>query len=73
MRFFEKLGKVYSYSHMRNDQDTTNPFYQGMEDRAKALYAQAAAAFSYMVPELLSIDESKVEGFFGRKRRIEII
>lgn len=26
---FEKLGKVYSYSHMRNDQDTTNPFIKG--------------------------------------------
>ncbi|QYF81837.1 oligoendopeptidase F [Brevibacterium sp. PAMC21349] len=69
---FEKLGKVYSYSHMRNDQDTTNPFYQGMEDRAKALYAQAAAAFSYMVPELLSIDESKVEGFLEEKEELKL-
>ena len=53
----EKLGKVYAYSHMRYDQDTTNSLYQGFDDRAKNLYAQASSAFAYIVPELLSVDE----------------
>ena len=64
----EKLGKVYAYSHMRYDQDTTNSLYQGIDDRAKNLYAQASSAFAYIVPELLSMDESKIAGFIGGER-----
>src|SRR5699024_11814684 len=31
----ERLGKLYSYSHMRNDEDTTNSKYQAMNQRAE--------------------------------------
>ena len=40
----ERLGKLYTYAHMRYDQDTTNAFYQGMNDRAMTLYTQAASS-----------------------------
>ncbi|MEK3799741.1 oligoendopeptidase F [Peribacillus sp. FSL H8-0477] len=69
---FEKLGKLYAYSHMRYDQDTTNSFYQGKDDRAKTLYAQAASAFSYIVPELLSIDESKIQQFLEENESLKL-
>ena len=45
---------------MRYDQDTTNSFYQGLDDRMKNLYSQAASQLAFIVPEILSIDESKV-------------
>ena len=60
---FERLGRLYTYSHMRADQDTANAFYQSMDDRARSLYAQAASAFSFVVPEILSMDESKLQSF----------
>ena len=41
-QLLERLGKLYAYSHMRYDQDTTNSFYQGLDDRMKNLYSQAA-------------------------------
>ncbi|CAH0344491.1 oligoendopeptidase F [Bacillus sp. CECT 9360] len=69
---FERLGRVYTYSHMRYDQDTTNSFYQGMDDRAKNLYSQAASAFSYVVPELLGIDESRVQQFLQEKEELKL-
>ncbi|WP_433748961.1 oligoendopeptidase F [Falsibacillus pallidus] len=59
----EKMGKIYTYSHMKYDQDTTNSTYQGMDDRAKNLYTQISSAFSYVVPEILSIDEEKLTKF----------
>ncbi len=31
------LESYYTYSHMRYDQDTTNSFYQGLDDRMKNL------------------------------------
>lgn len=69
---FERLGRVYTYAHMRYDQDTTDSFYQGMDDRAKNLYSQAASAFSYVVPELLSIEENKVQQFLKEKEELRL-
>ncbi|KUP08993.1 oligopeptidase PepB [Bacillus coahuilensis m2-6] len=60
---FERMGKLYTYSHMRYDQDTTNSKYQGYDDRAKNLYTTLASAFSYVTPEVLSIDEEKLTQF----------
>ncbi|GAF66868.1 putative peptidase [Bacillus sp. TS-2] len=59
----EKLGRLYTYAHMRYDQDTTNSFYQGLDDRVKSLAAQFGQIVSYIVPELLSIEEEKLERF----------
>ncbi|KAB7704999.1 oligoendopeptidase F [Bacillus aerolatus] len=59
----ERMGKLYTYSHMRYDQDTTNSHYQGLDDRAKNLYTQIASALSYAVPEILAIDEAKLQQF----------
>jgi oligoendopeptidase F len=68
----ERLGKLYAYSHMRYDQDTTNSHYQGMDDRAKTLYTQAASALSYIVPEILSVDESKIKQFLSEKEELKL-
>ncbi|PLT30370.1 oligoendopeptidase F [Peribacillus deserti] len=68
----ERLGKLYTYSHMRYDQDTTNAYYQGFDDRAKNLYTQAASAFSYVVPELLSVEESKIEQFLNENKELSL-
>ncbi|MGG1396316.1 oligoendopeptidase F [Bacillus salipaludis] len=71
-QLLERLGKLYAYSHMRYDQDTTNSFYQGLDDRMKNLYAQAGSALAYIVPELLSIDESKLKGFLTEKPELKL-
>ena len=52
-QLLERLGKLYAYSHMRYDQDTTNSFYQGLDDRMKNLYSQAASNLAFIVPEIL--------------------
>ncbi|OLN23840.1 oligoendopeptidase F [Domibacillus antri] len=59
----QRMGKLYTYAHMRYDEDTQNAFYQGMNDRAKTLYTQIAGALSFSDPEILSIDEEKINGF----------
>src|SRR4051794_28692123 len=68
----ERLGKLYAYSHMRYDQDTTNSFYQGLDDRMKSLYAQAASGLAFIVPEILSIDEEKLKGFLNEKEELKL-
>ncbi|MBM4764252.1 oligoendopeptidase F [Bacillus sp. B15-48] len=64
-KLLERLGKLYTYAHMRYDQDTTNSFYQGMNDRISNLYSQAGSALAFIVPELLTIDEQKLKGFLA--------
>ena len=68
----ERLGRLYTYAHMRYDQDTTNSFYQGFDDRIKNLYSQAASALAYIVPEILAIDEEKIQGFLAEKSELKL-
>jgi oligoendopeptidase F len=67
-----RLGKLYTYAHMRYDQDTTNSFYQGLNDRAANLYSEAASAMSFIVPEILSIDENKIKAFLEEKEELRL-
>ncbi|TWI53291.1 oligoendopeptidase F [Halalkalibacter nanhaiisediminis] len=68
----EKLGRLYAYAHMRYDEDTTNSFYQGKNDRAASLASQLGQAASFVVPELLSIDEAKIEQFVNEHDGLKV-
>ncbi|WP_226644563.1 oligoendopeptidase F [Mesobacillus subterraneus] len=71
-KLLERLGRLYTYAHMRYDQDTTNSFYQGMDDRIKNLYSQAASALAFIVPEILAVDEEKIKGFLNEKEELKL-
>jgi len=71
-KLLERIGKLYAYSHMRYDQDTTNSFYQGLDDRMKNLYSQAASGLAFIVPEILAIDENKVTAFLNEKPELKL-
>jgi oligoendopeptidase F len=71
-QLLERIGKLYTYSHMRYDQDTTNSFYQGLDDRMKNLYSQVGSALAFIVPEILSIDEDKLKGFLNEKQELKL-
>jgi oligoendopeptidase F len=59
----KRLSKLYTYAHMRYDQDTTNSHYQGFNDRAANIATQVSSALSYIVPEVLAMSEEKVAAF----------
>ena len=67
----ERIGKLYTYAHMRYDQDTTNSFYQALNAKAENLITQASSAMSFIVPEILQIDEDTLAGFFTEQPRLE--
>ncbi|WP_026690169.1 oligoendopeptidase F [Alteribacter aurantiacus] len=68
----EKLGRVYTYSHMRYDQDTTNSFYQGLNDRASQLVSVASSESSFITPEILSIPEGELSRFLDEHRELQL-
>ncbi|HWR83430.1 MAG TPA: oligoendopeptidase F [Candidatus Deferrimicrobium sp.] len=49
---------LYQYARLSQDLDNRVSKYQAMTDRAAMLSAQAGAAFAFVEPELLTIDEA---------------
>ncbi|WP_026699965.1 oligoendopeptidase F [Salibacterium aidingense] len=60
-----RFGRLFSYAHMRADQDTGNSFYQGLEDRASSMAAKLGQAMAYVTPEILSIPEGTISSFLS--------
>lgn len=58
-----KLEKVYVYAHLKQDQDTANDKYTGFESRAHQLIIKFSSAWSFLVPEILQIDEATIQSF----------
>lgn len=68
----ERIGKLYVYAHMRYDQDTTNSFYQAMNAQAINIITQVNSVLSFVTPELLSLDEERINTFLNEKRELQI-
>ncbi|QAS51612.1 oligoendopeptidase F [Halobacillus litoralis] len=67
-----KIGLLYTYAHMRNDQDTTNSHYQELNAKAESLYTKIASAMSFVVPEILALPEGKVKSFIESYEPLEL-
>ena len=68
----ERLRKLYTYSHMRYDQDTTNSRYQGMDSRIKSLAAKISAGLSFLIPEILELDEATLNSYIDEHEGLHI-
>ncbi|WP_262173699.1 oligoendopeptidase F [Saccharococcus sp. Marseille-Q5394] len=69
---YQRMGKLYTYAHLKGDQDTTNSFYQAMESRAKTLYVKISTALSYLTPELLSIPEEELNSLVENNENLKL-
>lgn len=63
-----KIEAVYTYSHLKNDQDTANGLYQGLHSRAQSLYSKVAGALSFFDTELLEADENLLKQYLEDPR-----
>ncbi|MFB5661408.1 oligoendopeptidase F [Alteribacillus sp. HJP-4] len=68
----ERFGRLFTYAHMRYDQDTGNSFYQGLEDRASSLASTIGQSMAFIVPEILSIPEEKVKQFLQESEELQL-
>ncbi|WP_300672464.1 oligoendopeptidase F [Desulfoluna sp.] len=59
------LERLYTYAHLRNDEDKTNATYDGLFQKAVNLYTRIAQASSFFTPEVQTIDERVMEGFLA--------
>lgn len=69
MKTYEQLGlameRVYVYARMRRDEDNTNPKYQAMTDRAASLSIRVSSALSFLVPEILSMPDERLDSYIA--------
>ena len=69
---YNRMMKLYSYAHMRYDQDTTNSVYQAMDSRMKSLAAKISASLSFLTPEILAMDEKTIEQYIAENEELSI-
>lgn len=71
LNLYRDLETVYVYSHLKNDQDTTNTLYQGMHARANSLAAKVSEAAAWFEPEILSLSDEQIRTFFSDNSKLE--
>lgn len=66
-----QIGSIYVYAHLKSDQDTGNGTYQALNDRARLLATKAGEATSWFEPEVLSLPEETLAGYFKENPELD--
>lgn len=68
MQVSRQIERLYTYAHLKNDQDKADPKYDGLYQQAVRLYTTSAELSSFIPPEILAMDEDTVNRFLGDER-----
>jgi oligoendopeptidase F len=60
-----RLERIYTYAHLKNDEDKSNQAYLGLYQRAVSLYTRASELSSFMRPEIMAVDEDRMSAFLA--------
>ncbi|MBQ4065920.1 MAG: oligoendopeptidase F [Clostridia bacterium] len=67
-----QMMRLHSYAHLNSDVDTGNSAYQAMQGRFMSFYVQVAGADAFAGPEIVSIPDDVMEGFYRDEPRLEL-
>ncbi|MBT3922230.1 MAG: oligoendopeptidase F [Nitrospina sp.] len=67
MNFSRQLEKLYTFAHLKNDEDKTNNLYQENFEKVMMLVNEASKASSFIRSEIMSIPEDLMNGFLAEK------
>ena len=56
-----KLEQLFVYARMHQDEDTANPTYQSLSQKAQKLGVRVGEALSFVTPEILSLPDSELD------------
>lgn len=68
----QKLELALNYAARLYDQDKKNTKHQAMEQKANALAAEYGSKTSFIVPEILALDETVLEGYYKEQEGLEL-
>ncbi len=66
-----RVSKLFGYANCKGDQDTGDSFYQGMKGKAMNTYVAISSASSFATPEIMSIEEDKLNLFYAAQPGLE--
>lgn len=69
---YTKIGVLYTFAHMRSDQDTTNSEFQAIESRSSSQIAKVSTALSFLVPEILALPESQITQYLEENEELRL-
>ncbi|MEW6525541.1 MAG: oligoendopeptidase F [Spirochaetota bacterium] len=62
------IDRLYTYAHLKSDEDTTNQNAQAMLQKAHSLAQRAAEASSFLVPEIQSLPETVISNYLKNNK-----
>lgn len=65
------MEKMANYAYRKYDEDISNTTYQELRGRFDSLYEKYSTISSYIIPELLKSDYSKIEDFIKENNELE--
>ncbi|CAB1063679.1 Oligoendopeptidase F [Olavius sp. associated proteobacterium Delta 1] len=60
-----KLEKVYTYAHLKSDEDKSDQHYLGLHQRALNLFTRASESASFMTPEMQAIADDVINQYLA--------
>ena len=66
-----RIEKLYSYAHMKNDQDTRVAKYQEYQAKGMTIYSEFGQTFAFYEPEFMEITEDQYQAFLAEKPELQ--
>ena len=60
-----KLERVYTYAHLKSDEDKSDQHYQGFHQKALNLFTRASETASFMTPEIKAIADKVINQYLA--------
>ena len=60
-----RIERLYTYAHLKSDEDKSDQFYLGLHQRALNVYTRASEMASFMTPEIQSIPDEVVDRYLA--------
>jgi oligoendopeptidase F len=66
-----RIERLYTYSHLKSDEDKSNQFYLGRHQRAVRLRIRASETASFMIPEIQSVPDEIMNTYLKNDALVE--
>jgi oligoendopeptidase F len=60
-----RIERLYTYAHLKSDEDKSNQFYLGLHQRALNVHTRASEMASFMTPEIQSMPDEVVNRYLA--------
>ena len=67
-----RIEKLYSYAHMKNDQDTRVAKYQEYQAKGMTIYSEFGQSFAFYEPEFMAITEEQYQTFLAEQPGLQL-